>query len=39
LLAVDLCVEFFSLLVSNSGEKGKDQPADEATAGSCPGLQ
>lgn len=39
LLAVDLCVEFFSLLVNNSGEKGKDQPADEAAAGSCPWLQ
>jgi hypothetical protein len=30
---------FCFLLLNNSGEKGKDQPKDEAAAGSCAGLQ
>jgi hypothetical protein len=36
--AVCLCYASL-LLLNNSGEKGKDQPKDEASAGSCAGLQ
>jgi hypothetical protein len=42
LLAAEIRVlsfSFLSLLVVNSGEKGEDQPADEADAGSRVGLQ
>jgi hypothetical protein len=31
--------QFCCLLFKNSGEKRKDQPKDEAAAGSCAGLQ
>jgi serine/threonine protein kinase len=36
----DVCLCSVSLLLlNNSGEKGKDKPKDEASVGSCAGLQ